>query len=130
MSAPNTPATLPPMRADRYVPLRRTIRVEGLDLTAATASMQVRLNWNAGGSPLVSISTVASASGSLAFALDGLDTVITIDIAESVMEGLPYAAERSDDARFVWDMHITHAGRKAVWFRGDFVVVSGSTQDV
>ncbi len=141
--------------ADRWVACIRTFAFVGFNFTSATFVAQVRLTADATGSPLVDLSTVATAAEEgLRLIYGGTDTIanhiaagrlgevpdgytsatsvalsqIGMRINESTMEGLPFPSERGGDVTLAWDMHITPSGGiKDKYLGGEFVVRSGVT---
>lgn len=144
------------LAADRWVACVRSFSFVGVDFTAATFAAQVRLTGDATGSPLIDLLTVANGnSQGLWLAYAGTDTianhiaagrlddvpggygsgdsvalsVVGLRINETTMEGLPFPAERGDDAAFAWDLHVTASGAlKDKWLGGTFTVRAGATQ--
>ena len=142
--------------ADRWVACIRTFSFVGLDFTGATFASHVRLVPDDTGSPLVTLGTVGSgasegiwiayagsatitahiAAGRLAEVPAGHvtgDTIalsqIGLRINETTMEGLPFPAERGDDAVLYWDMHITPSGGiKDKYIGGLLTVRAGATE--
>lgn len=159
----NDPARLN-LAGDRWVAFIREIPVLNADLTDATFAMQLRAVPDASGDPLVSLSTVTTASAEgvrvvsveeatiaehvtagrlqsipsainplTGAAYEGTDTVtltvVGIRINETTMEGLPFPAERGDDAVLAWDLHVTPSGgTKQKFAGGTFTVRPGATQ--
>ena len=123
------------LKGDRWTPFVATLEFEGVDLTGATFEMHIRLLPDLGGSPLVDLDTVASASSQgvrlIGVTGAGNEAVssVGIRINETTMEGLPAASEIGDDLTLHWDMHITPSGGvKQVWAGGEFIVRAGVTQ--
>lgn len=142
--------------ADRWVACIRTFAFLGLDFTGAVFVTHVRLTPDATGSPLVSLATVGSlAAEGISLLYAGTDTItnhvtaarlgeipdgfvgtdsvtlsqIGLRINETTMEGLPFPAERGDDAVLAWDMHITPSGGvKDKYIGGTFTVRAGATE--
>lgn len=149
-----TPGNLP-LAGDRWTPFVRTWQLEGVDLTDATFSMQLRLYPDAPGDALVDLATVTTSSAQgVRLIYGGTDTVanhiaasrideapegmagsdslaltlLGVRINETTMEALPAAAEGGDDAPLYWDIHITpDGGIKQRWLYGTFTVRAGVT---
>lgn len=144
------------LSGDRWVPFIRTLPVVNEDLTNAAFAMQVRVTPDAIGTPLVSLTTVTSASAEGVrlvsavsstvaehIAADRLESVpsgyeestvvlvstLGIRINETTMETLPFPVERGDDVALAWDIHITpNGGNKDRYAWGTFTVRAGVTQ--
>lgn len=144
------------LAADRWVACIRTFSFVGLNFTGATFLAHIRLTPDAAGSPLVALATVGSAaSEGIYLSYGGTDTitnhiaagrisevpsgytgassvplsVVGLRVNETTMEGLPFPAERGDDAVLAWDMHITPSGGiKDKYLGGIFTVRAGATQ--
>lgn len=142
--------------ADRWVACIRSFAFLNFDFTGATFVGQVRLTPDATGSPLVDLATVTlSTAEGIRLIYAGTDTVaahiaagrltavpsgyasgdnlllsqLGLRINETTMEGLPFPAERGDDAVLAWDMHITPSGgTKDKYIGGVFTVRAGVTQ--
>ncbi len=143
------------LSGDRWVAFIRSLPLIGVDLTGATFALQVRPVPDVSGTPLADLTNAASAAVEgvrviyagtdtvsnhmialrLAEVPDGYEatdnvtlTLLGIRINETTMEGMPYPAERGDDAVFVWDFHITPTGGiKDKYAGGSFTVRSGAT---
>ena len=143
------------LTGDRWTPFVHTIEYQGDDLTGADFRMQIRLTYDAPGTPLFDKGAVATAAeegirlvyggtatvaahiaaGRIGDIPDGMQTtdslslsIIAIQIAEATMEGMPFPGERGDNAPLYYDMHVTpFGGVKQVWFRGPFIVRAGVT---
>lgn len=141
--------------ADRWVACTRTLAFVGLDFTAATFAMQVRLFADASGSPMISLATVTTAAaegvrlisaatdtvanhvaaGRLAQVPDGMTTstvvalsLVGIRINKATMGALPFPAERGTDLALAWDLHITPSGGlEDKYIGGAFIVRAGVT---
>jgi hypothetical protein len=141
--------------ADRWVACIRTFSFVGLNFTGAAFLSQVRLYPDIGGTPLVALANAAAnaegvsvlgvttstvqahiAAGRLSEVPPGYELTDTVTVSqvqlrinETTMEGLPFPAERGDDATFAWDMHITPSGgTKDKYLGGDFICRAGATQ--
>lgn len=141
----------------RWVPFEQIVRLRGINLTGATFAMQVRLTPDADGAALITLGTVGQsppdpgvailyagsatidahiAAGRLDAIPDGsvgTDTLalttLTIRIAETTMEAMPFPGEVGTDAEFAWDLHITPSGGlKQKWLGGIFTVEAGVTR--
>jgi len=144
------------LAADRWVACVRTLSFVGKDLTGATFASHVRLTKDATGAPLVTLGNAASAAaeglrvinvatatiaqhianGWLTVPPPGYELTDTVTITqvglrinETTMEGLPFPAERGQDATLQWDLHITPTGKdKDKYLGGDFIVKAGATE--
>lgn len=123
------------LNANRWAPFVYTIDFQGYDYSAAAFAMQVRLVKDAAGTPLVSLSTVASSSTE-GVAMTGVDTDangvptthISIRINETTIDGLPEPSELGDDVVLYYDLQITPSGGdKYRSLEGMFTVKAGVT---
>jgi hypothetical protein len=142
--------------APRWTAFLTTIRILGFNFTGATFGLQVRLYYDAPGTPLVDLTTVTLstaegvrldyggtatvdahiAAGRLNDIPDGMvgtDTLVLsllgVRINETTMEGLPFPDERGNNIDLVWDLHITPSGGiKQKYIGGKFIVEPGATQ--
>lgn len=145
------------LHADRHVPCFRKISFVGFDFTGATLVSQVRLKPETSGSALISLTATGSTTAEgvrlhytgsdtvenhilagnlsavprgLALATNVSLSVVSIQIVEATMEGLPAApvTDPSRDIVLAWDLHITPSGGiKDKYAGGDFVVRAGVT---
>jgi hypothetical protein len=128
-----TPGNLP-LEGDRYTPFLRTLTFQGIDLTGAVMSAQVR-DRKDGGTVRADLDTVLSSSAEGIYLVSAgtvegvLTSVITIRINEATMEAFPFGTEIGDDLDLWWDMHITPSGgTKQKYLHGVFTLRSGVTQ--
>ncbi len=147
-----------PLSGGRWVPFSETWGFQGVDLTGSDFRMQIRLTPDATGAALVDMGAVATASEQgvrliyagtatiaallaagrmlrdevAAGALDSDSlalSIVGVRINETVMETLPFPAERGTDAVLAWDIHVTPSGQlKQVWAAGPFTILAGTTQ--
>jgi hypothetical protein len=122
------------LTVQRWTPFVYQIDFEGLDFTSATMAMQGRLWRDAPGSPLISLSNAASNAEGLSVSVATVEGVtvstVQIRINETTAEALLLnAGKPGDDARLVYDLHITGGGfPKARWVEGDLIIRAGATQ--
>lgn len=108
----------------RNADLRRTYTPgKGFSFSNFTARMQVRVSEGAPGAPLLNISMLATANGSV-FTVSGSSLVMTIYRQD--LESLPVATPISDPAYFVYDIILTdESGFENKFIRGQFVMIEG-----
>ena len=122
------------LTVQRWTPFVYQIDFEGLDFTAATMSMHVRLYRDAPGSPLIALANAAANAEGLSVSVATIDdtTVSTVQIRinETTAEGLLLnAGKPGDDVRIVYDLHITGGGfPKTRWLEGSLTIRAGVTQ--
>lgn len=123
------------LTVQRWTPFDFTIQLPaGLDFTAATAALQVRLYRDAPGLPILSLVNASSAGEGLSFTTETAGGVPTsflrIRINEATAEAiLLNAGKPGDDIRLVQDIHITGGGfAKTRWYEGAFILRAGATQ--
>ncbi len=123
------------LTVQRWTPFVYQIDFEGLDFTAATMAMQVRLYRDAPGAPLISLANAASNAEGLSVAVTIVSGVTTstvqIRINETTAEALLLnAGKPGDDITLVYDLHITGAGLpKSRWLEGSLIIRAGATQN-
>jgi hypothetical protein len=120
--------------ANRWEPFVYTIDFEEFDYSAASFIAQVRLTRDAGGTPLVNLSTVGGV-GTEGITIVGVITTdgvattsISIRIKEATIEALPEPIETGDDVTLYYDLQITPSGGvKYRALEGTFTVHAGVT---
>lgn len=130
-----TPGTLN-ITVLRNVPFLDTIRFVGLDFTAATFAMQVRLRRGAAGDPLLSLTGATAGSQGLSNVLteeDGIDvSTVAIQIDEATIDALLPATSNGlpagSDVVLYYDLVIDGGGvGKQRWVEGTFTIHEGVT---
>ena len=122
------------LTVQRWTPFVYQIDFEGLDFTAATMAMHVRLYRDAPGAPLISLGNAAANAEGLSVSVATVDdtTVSTVQIRinETTAEPLLLnAGKPGDDVRLVYDLHITGGGfPKTRWVEGALIIRAGVTQ--
>lgn len=118
----------PDLWADRWTPFVATLNFTGApSLSGATLAMQIRSDFDAPGSPLVSLAGVGSPASQGIYIASA--TQLGIRINEATMEAMPDAAEVGENLELKYDIHITPSGAvKQVWLRGKFIIRGGATQ--
>jgi len=126
-----------PLSGDRWTPLARVLRFNGVDLTGAEFRAQVRLYPDAPGDPLVDLRTAGpGVEGVRLVAVESVAgkpvSTVLVSIGEAAMGNLPGAAaaggEAGEDAALHWDLVITWSGTKQRWLYGPFIVRAGVTR--
>ena len=121
--------------AQRWTPFVDQTDFAGLDFSAATFAMQLRLYRDAPGSALVSLANAASnaqgISVSVATVEGELLSTVQIRINETTIEGLLLnSAGAGKDVSLVYDLHITGGGlEKTRMLEGAFIISAGATQN-
>lgn len=95
-----------------------------VDMTPYVIRMFVRLRPGAPGDPLLSVTTVASAAGSV-FVADA--TGFELEIYKDDLDAIPQDTVEGEPFVGAYDMLMSGPGGDEVWFYGDFVVVEGVT---
>lgn len=121
------------LAANRWVPLSFTFEFDtGIDMSAATADMQVRAYPDAQGAALLS----SPGDIDLTFSLNGDGNYeLLVEIDESVIEALiaPPAGygDCNNDVTLYYDIVITEGTEgKSRWVEGKFIILAGATQNV
>jgi hypothetical protein len=98
------------------------------DLTGWTAALQVRLYGLAGGSPLISIATVAAAIEGIRF-VEPAAGKMEIRINDATLETLPNTGKAGDVRTFSYDLLLTDpTGLQSAYAYGAFIVQPGVTR--
>ncbi|QFU31499.1 hypothetical protein [Brevundimonas sp. Bb-A] len=122
------------LTVQRWTPFVYPIDFEGLDFTGATMAMQVRLYRDAPGDPLIDLANAASNAEGLSVSVATVEgvTVSTVQIRinkTTIQDLLLNAGKPGDDARLVYDLHITGGGIiETRWFEGDLIIHAGVTR--
>lgn len=122
------------LAVQRWTPFVYQIDFEGLDFSAATMALHVRLYRDAPGSPLIALANAASNADGLSVSVattEGVPTsTVQIRINETTAEALLLNAGRpGSDVELVYDIHITGGGLlKTRWLEGRLVIRAGATQ--
>lgn len=120
--------------AQRWSPFVYVIDFVGLDFSAATFAMDVRLYRDAPGAALIALTNAASNAQGISVSTSTTEGVITssvqIRINETTLEGLLLASSGAGrDVELVQDLHITGGGFiKTRWTEGKFTIRAGATQ--
>lgn len=121
-----------PIVADRVGACVRLVRFVGVDLTDVSMRLQIRLQPDTPGAPLVDLVTAAADAEGLALisvnATDGITTsTVQIRIAEATMKDnsrTPYMGELGDPSILAYDWIGTFGGDKRRLTYGEFVALA------
>lgn len=110
-----------PIHAANHRELKRVFIFKGLNVSGAAFAAQVRVQPDAGGAALLSLTCAAT--------FDGTDTLLAITASKAAIQGLPAAAELGRNVGLYWDADWTPVGEhNRILFAGEFVRVAGVRQ--
>jgi hypothetical protein len=119
------PSTLD-LLAQRHAPFVYDLLFEGIDLSAASFWLQVRLVPDAAGSALINLVNAPAGSPGISAVLSGSDTIVTIRIHEASLEALTLSTD--PDLALSYDLQIEPlGGDREVYLAGQFVVEGCAT---